>query len=446
VRIERIALWGVLAVAFSFVLLLAFRSTPASACGGDGPCGSPMEKVLCPAKPAGSSGTGVATFNIPKDARNIEWVIRDAITGHAYDFYGSEVPNIPICSGTTMVTKTERIPGATEDTLKVTYTLTSDGSSDESEAHDVVVIANWDREADLEVTKLLLGGTDETIFGAEEERTFAVTVHNHGPAPTNGFDLVDNLGGDPAKVKGAVIGAEQVAGPKATKPVSVDENGVVYGEWAKLEPGEEVTVLVRVRISQAGDFFNTATAEHDSRSNRIEPGGDRTYEDRHGNTGFVKFKVAPAPDSRIGAARADGAHGTAKGPANGGGAAKRLGPPALFSKTGGVRKVKVAILRLGGGRPLDGGLPEAPTRSPGRCKWLAGRDGRTFKTRLRSTGGVCDSPVWLGARGTTRWSLSLKNALPPGRYVVYSRAVGSNGVAESVFTAKDGNRKPLFVH
>jgi len=201
-----------------------------------------------------------------------------------------------------------------------------------------------------------------------------------------------------------------------------------------------------VRISQAGDFFNTATAEHDSRSNRIEPGGDRTYEDHHGNTGFVKFKVAPAPDSRIGAAGADGAHGTAKGPANAGGAAKRLGPPALFSKAGGIRKVQVAILRLGGGRPLDGGLPEAPTRRPGRCKWLAGRNGRTFKTRLRSTNGVCDSPVWLGARGTTSWSLSLKNALPPGRYVVYSRAVGSNGVAESVFTAKDGNRKPLFVH
>ena len=102
-RIERNALWGVLAVAFFFMLLLAFRSAPASACGGDGPCASPIEKVLCPAKSAGSSGTGFATFNIPKDARHIEWVIRDAITGHAYDFYGSEVPNIPICSGTTMV-------------------------------------------------------------------------------------------------------------------------------------------------------------------------------------------------------------------------------------------------------------------------------------------------------------------------------------------------------
>jgi hypothetical protein len=445
VRIERIGLLGVLAVAFFFLLLLAFRSTPASACSGDGPCASPVEKVLCPYKLAGSSGTGVATFNIPKDARRLEWVIRDAITGKAYDFYGSEVQNIPICSGTTMETKTEVIPGATEDTLKVTYTLTSDGSSDENEAHDVIVVAEWDREADLEVTKLLLGGADETI-GAEEERTFAVTVHNHGPAATNGFDISDSLGGEPAKIAGAVIGAEQVAGPKATKPVSVDANGIVYGEWAKLEPGEEVTLLVRVRFSQAGDFFNSASAEHGSRSHRLEPGGDRKYLDPHGNEGFVKFTVAPAPDSRIGAAGADGASGTAKAPAKAAGAAKRLGPPALFSKAGGVRGVKVAILRLGGGKPLDGGLPEAPTRSPGSCKWLAGRSGRAFKTRLRSAGGVCDSPIWLSARGTTRWSLSLKNALPPGRYVVYSRAVGSNGVAESVFTAKDGNRKPLFVH
>jgi hypothetical protein len=442
-RIERIALWGVLAVAFFFVLLLAFRSTPASACGGDGPCASPVEKVLCPSKPAGSSGTGVATFNIPKDAHNIEWVIRDAITGRGYDFYGSEVPNVPICSGTTMVTKTERIPGATEDTLKVTYTLTSDGSSDENEAHDVVVVAEWDREADLEVTKLLLGGADETI-GAEEERTFAVTIHNHGPAPTNGFELTDSLLGK-GLTPGGVTGAEQVAGPKATKPVSVYENGIVYGEWAKLEPGEEVTVLVRVRISQVGDFFNEATVEHGSRSHRIEPGGDRKDLDPHGNTDLVKFTVKPAPDSRIGAAAADGVSGAARGPANTG-SAKRLGPPALFSATTGVRKVRVAILRLGGGKPFEGGLPEAPTRRPGGCKWLAGRNGRAFKTRLRSAGGVCDSPIWLGARGTTRWSLSLKHALPPGRYVVYSRAVGSNGVAESVFTAKDGNRKPLFVH
>jgi Domain of unknown function DUF11 len=435
----------VLAVALFFALLLAFRSTPASACGGDGPCASPIEKVLCPSKPAGSSGTGVATFNIPKDARNIEWVIRDAITGKAYDFYGSEVPNVPICADTTMVTKTERIPGATEDTLKVTYTLTSDGNSDENEAHDVVVVAEWDREADLEVTKLLLGGADETI-GAEEERTFAVTVHNHGPAPTNGFDLTDNLIGK-GLTPGNVTGAEQVAGPKATKPVSVDENGIVYGEWAKLEPGEEVTVLVRVRFSQVGDFLNEATVEHSSRSHRIEPGGEyRKDLDPHGNTDVVKFTVKPAPDSRIGAARADGVSGTAKGPAKAAGTTKRLGPPALFSKAGSVRKVKVAILRLGGGKPLDGGLPEAPTRSPGSCKWLGSRNGRAFKTRLRSTGGVCDSPVWLGARGTTSWSLSLKNALPPGRYVVYSRAVGANGVAESVFTAKDGNRKPLFVH
>ena len=111
-----------------------------------------------------------------------------------------------------------------------------------------------------------------------------------------------------------------------------------------------------------------------------------------------------------------------------------------------LKKVQVAILRLGGGKPLDGGLPEEPTKKSGGCKWLANRGGRKLVGRRRSEHGACDSPVWIGAKGTTHWRLALRHPLPSGRYVVYSRAVGSNGVAESEFTAKDGNRKAIFVH
>jgi hypothetical protein len=416
--------------ALAVFTVMALHPASAAACKAESPCTSPTEKVLCPFTSAGNTGTGVATFNIPKDARVYRREIRDAGVGGNYD------EAHPICSGTTMAVTTKRTPGATEDTYEVIYTLTSTGASNPAESHDVFVTLAWQRESDLAVTKVLLGSGDS--IGAEEEATFSIGIRNNGPAPTNGFDLSDVP--NPAAAKAmTVTGVEQVVGPKATQAPAASAEGVVKGKWDKLEPQEEIVVLVHVRFKPGQGFANIAGASHDERSERVEPDGKSDN-----NLAVVKFDVKPAPDSKIGAAGASGASGNATPPPRVPAQTMRIAPGAGLSGAG-LKKVQVAIMRLGGGKPLDGGLPENPTKKSGTCKWVANRKGK-LAGRARSEHGVCDSPLWLKATGTTHWKLHLQHALPSGRYVVYSRAVAASGVAESLFTAKDGNRKAIFVH
>jgi hypothetical protein len=431
------AIWLALAVFGSFLLLMALRASPAAACKGDGPCDSPTTKVHCPAMTLGSSATYSAQFTgIPKDGRNLKYTIKNASTGQVYD------EAHPICANNTMSVSAQRISGGTTDEYKVDYTLTSNGASNPAEEHDVIVTADWDRESDLGAIKVLLGG--ERDVNAEEEVTIALTIHNYGPAPTNGVLLVDK--GSAFSIKQfEVTGIDQVAGPKPTvEPglVSDDksESKSIKGQWGVIQPGEDVTILVHVRVKvgfkEVGDVLEV---KHRSDSKRVEPSPDP-----HPNEDFLKFKVRSAPDSKIKAAGAGGANGTAT-PAKPALEVVRpgLGIEPLIAR---LKKVQVAILRLGGGKALQGGLPEKPTRKAGGCKWLANKGGRKFTGRKRSAAGICDSPVWIDATGTSRWSLDLVRSLPTGKYVVYSRAVGSNGVAESEFTAKDGNRKAILVH
>jgi hypothetical protein len=48
--------------------------------------------------------------------------------------------------------------------------------------------------------------------------------------------------------------------------------------------------------------------------------------------------------------------------------------------------------------------------------------------------------VWLTAKGTSKWSFKLKGVLPPGKYVVYARAVDGAGLAETSFSRMLRNR------
>jgi hypothetical protein len=48
--------------------------------------------------------------------------------------------------------------------------------------------------------------------------------------------------------------------------------------------------------------------------------------------------------------------------------------------------------------------------------------------------------VWVAAKGTSKWKFKLKGVLPPGKYVVYARAVDGAGLAETSFSRKLGNR------
>ncbi len=115
--------------------------------------------------------------------------------------------------------------------------------------------------------------------------------------------------------------------------------------------------------------------------------------------------------------------------------AKRLGG---FSGTASdpdgdaIGSVQVALVRL-----LPHGA-RASRRAAPACLVLKNARGR-FKRARPKRGKRCPQR-WLTARGTAKWSFRLKRRLPPGRYVVYARAVDSAGLAESSFTRNAGNR------
>jgi hypothetical protein len=87
-----------------------------------------------------------------------------------------------------------------------------------------------------------------------------------------------------------------------------------------------------------------------------------------------------------------------------------------------VTRVDIAVGRLGGG-----------------CRWLASHAAR-FRNAGAARGRPCKPAVWLRARGTRRWRYSLNRGLPPGRYVLYTRATIAAGLREASFSARDRNR------
>jgi hypothetical protein len=98
--------------------------------------------------------------------------------------------------------------------------------------------------------------------------------------------------------------------------------------------------------------------------------------------------------------------------------------------------VDIAVLRLGRG------VKAAAKKQP-RCMWAANARAR-FK-RGPATGGVCATPRWLRARGTTHWRYRFNRRLPKGRYVLYVRAVDNAGVYDAAFTRHKHNKLPFTV-
>ena len=98
----------------------------------------------------------------------------------------------------------------------------------------------------------------------------------------------------------------------------------------------------------------------------------------------------------------------------------------------GLRKVQIALIRL-----LRGGA-SASRRAAPSCFVLKNRSARFKPVRLKK-GRRCPQR-WLTVKGKAKWGFRLKRRLPPGRYVVYARAVDAEGLAEAVFSRRAGNR------
>lgn len=98
----------------------------------------------------------------------------------------------------------------------------------------------------------------------------------------------------------------------------------------------------------------------------------------------------------------------------------------------GVQSVQIALVK----RARAGVKAKASARSSLRCFALSSK--QRFK-RVKAKGKQCPQ-VWLTANGTGKWSFKLKGVLPPGKYVVFARAVDGKGLAETQFSHKLRNR------
>jgi uncharacterized repeat protein (TIGR01451 family) len=417
IRIALLALLG------SLVVVSASPPDEAAACDVEGPCFSPVEHVLCPFAPAGSSGEGTATFNIPKSARNPRYEIIDQTTGAHYG------PATPFCSGTTMTVQEQFTPGANEDQYTVVYKATSDGSSNPSEAHDLVVKADWDIESDLGITKEVVG---DGPFYPEHEIVFKLTVRNYGPGPAKGLIVSDVFpnGEGFLDAQFQVTKVLQIEGPTAS--IVPDPRGFVAATGSQVPVGGKLVFQIYGYPRRSGLVKNNGAVVHLSGSKRVEPGPDP-----HPNaidTIFSPVNVQSVPDSSIKRADSEGVSGKSSEPEQ-----------VMRAGAGGVSRVEVAILKRGEGtQPFEGLLPERQPETKGACTWLKNLHGK-FTSRPANEAGVCDSLVFLKATGTKKWRLELQNELGPGHYVAYSRAVGADGGSEGLFDAADGNVKKFVV-
>jgi len=110
------------------------------------------------------------------------------------------------------------------------------------------------------------------------------------------------------------------------------------------------------------------------------------------------------------------------------------------------KKVRANLLRgfVGSADDPDGSVARvqiAVTKAGKKCLRMTNARAKFKPAKKRGPKGKkrCE-PRWLSAKGKAKWSFKLKKNLAPGRYVVIARAVDSEGLAESVFTRKAGNR------
>jgi hypothetical protein len=169
----------------------------------------------------------------------------------------------------------------------------------------------------------------------------------------------------------------------------------------ELKAGRSAAVDVRAVVRKGGRPGARATLGFHVRSSTPDPvpGNDALQ---------LSPRLVGVGDSAVRSTSRRSFRGTARG--GSGGAGKRLLA---------LRGVEVAVQRVGRG-----------------CKSLASASGRLRKA---GSGSSC-SRVWLRARGKSNWRLTLRRALPKGRYVIYTRAVIGSGFREGRFSARDRNK------
>jgi uncharacterized delta-60 repeat protein len=100
---------------------------------------------------------------------------------------------------------------------------------------------------------------------------------------------------------------------------------------------------------------------------------------------------------------------------------------------GSIAKVEIAVRKI-----------DSKSLKKKRCVWLKNNKAQ-FKKNKSTSKKKCTKQIWLKAKGTAKWSYSLKKNkyLPTGSYELYSRVTLTNGVKQTSFTTKAGNFRKL---
>lgn len=105
-----------------------------------------------------------------------------------------------------------------------------------------------------------------------------------------------------------------------------------------------------------------------------------------------------------------------------------------------VSAVQVAVVKLSGGAKAPKSVALAAAKAKATCAWLT-KSGTFKRAKAAKQGKLCKPTAarFLKATGTAKWSLKLRKALKPGKYVVFSRAVDSAGQKERSLSQSAGN-------
>jgi uncharacterized repeat protein (TIGR01451 family) len=435
-RAARVVALVVLATAVVFVALLGFHSPDqAYGCNKRPPCTNAIT-ITCPL--TGSSITISFNFQIPESAKSgsEKFTLKDS-NGQAHG------DGNPACAGVTQTTTVQRTDGTVAGEDKVHVDVEEDnttGSDPGGEEEDLLAELGWTNEADVKVTKELeIGGRKiekGSTVGVDQKLTFVIKVKNNGPGVADAFSITDFLpsGTDPCRLFVTSVVQREKSGVQPEK-IDIDPTDSVSVDYDVLPAGVERTIVITARVTRVGNCENAAT---------YDPTIDSHFEDTDGLNQDPRFdfEVAPVPDSKVASAAKGGATGTASKPPTT--AARLTESLQATASTVGLAKVKVAILRLSSSvKGFRGQLPFRTAQVGTACKWLKSADA-TFAGRSAHRG-ICDTPVWLKATGTRNWHYTLTHKLPPGSYVVYSRAYDTTGRSETNFTGADKNRLAFHV-
>jgi hypothetical protein len=139
----------------------------------------------------------------------------------------------------------------------------------------------------------------------------------------------------------------------------------------------------------------------------------------------VHYTVTVAPHSRI--VRLGGSIAAAK---------LKLIQGTSVGASSPVARVAIALERIAGGAVVS------KANAKPQCAFLAASGAMVS---VKPTARRCPALRFLKASGTTRWTFRLKQPLPPGKYVLTSRATDKAGRVESSFSANAGNRVSFTV-